>query len=82
MNTNYNPNKKQCESQCVRILRWLNEGHTLTALEALNRFDCMTLHARITDLRQSGHNIATKMILLPSGKRVAEYSLVMEGGAE
>ena len=41
------------------ILEWLTNGHTLTPLEALKRFGCLRLSARIHDLRAAGHDIIT-----------------------
>lgn len=40
------------ESQKAMIRAWLEEGHTLTSREALDRFGCARLGARIYDLRQ------------------------------
>jgi hypothetical protein len=62
-------------SHCKLILDYLKTGHTLTPLEALNKFQCFSLSQRVTDLRQAGHPIVTTMITLPSGKRVAQYRL-------
>ena len=65
------------KSQCFNILQHLQNGNSLTSLEALNMFGCMRLPARIDNLRKDGHKIITTMIKLDSGKRVAYYS--MEG---
>ena len=62
-------------SQCERILAHLEAGHTLTPIEALQRFNCFSLSQRVTELRQRGHPIVTRMVKLKSGKRVAEYRL-------
>ena len=37
--------------QEVAIFNWLQQGRTLTALQALQRFGCLRLAARIYDLR-------------------------------
>jgi hypothetical protein len=63
------------KTHCGLILSYLQQGYTLTPLEALQKFNCFALSQRVTDLRQAGHRIVTKMIKLPSGKRVAEYKL-------
>ena len=44
-------------------------------MEALYKFECFRLPARIDQLRQEGHDIKTNMIKLASGKRIAEYSI-------
>lgn len=62
-------------SQCDRILAHLQKGRKLTALEALARFDCFRLSARISDLKERGYPIKTDMITLKNGKIVAEYKL-------
>jgi Helix-turn-helix domain len=70
------PEKKfQKPSHSLLILRHLEAGHTLTPLQALNLFGCLSLSQRITDLRKQGHKIHTQMITLQSGKRVAKYAL-------
>ena len=65
-------------SQCSQVLKYLQDGNTLTQLQALYKFECFRLPARIDQLRQEGHDIKTKMIKLASGKRVAEYYMEIE----
>ena len=60
------------------ILGYLKTGRTLTPLEALNRFGCFRLGARIYDLKKEGHKIRSKQVAF-NGKHVAEYSLIPEG---
>jgi Helix-turn-helix domain len=62
-------------SHSQMILAHLQAGHSITALEALNLFNCLSLAPRIFDLRRQGHKIIATMITLSSGKRVAEYRL-------
>ena len=62
-------------SQSVAILNFLESGGSLSSLEALEKFQCLRLSARIKDLRESGHDIQTKMVRTKSGKKVAEYFL-------
>ncbi len=62
-------------SQNQQILRHLQAGGSLTPLEALHRFDCMRLGARIHDLRELGHEIHSDTVRLSNGKCVARYSL-------
>jgi Helix-turn-helix domain len=69
-------------SQSSRILAHLQAGHTLTPIEALNRFNCFSLSQRITELRRRGYQIITTMVDVPSGKRVAEYRLESSKGPQ
>lgn len=62
-------------SQNKEILSYLESGKKITPIDALNVFGCFRLGARIFDLKKAGHNIISKMIELPNGKRIAEYSL-------
>ena len=62
-------------TQNAAILAWLASGHTLTPLEALERFQTLRLGARAYDLRAEGYDVRSEMITLPNGKRVARYRL-------
>lgn len=62
-------------AQATLILRALAQGHKLTAVDALMKFDCFRLAARISDLRNEGYDIRTRMIQLDTGKKVAQYFL-------
>ena len=73
---NENANEKESESQNLMILKALLNGERLTQLESYSRFNCLRLGARIYDLKQQGHKIERRMIVVPSGKCVAEYRLV------
>lgn len=70
---NINDNAQSSASQNKRIAAWLNTGHRITQLEALNLFGCFRLASRIHDLRDSGMDIKMERIITPSGKRVAQY---------
>ena len=59
-------------TQNEMILHHLEQGHSITALEALNMFDCFRLSARINDLKSRGKKIDKTMIEV-NGKRVARY---------
>lgn len=67
-------------SQCERILEWLNAGNSLTPLEALDKFGCNRLGARIYDLKDRGHVITSRLVPVINRDggtcRVAQYSLV------
>jgi hypothetical protein len=64
------------------ILEALRRGETLTALEALDRFGCNRLAARIRDIRDeievdgSTESVESKRIETASGAHVAQYRLV------
>lgn len=62
-------------SQSQWILKAL-EQRPLTAIEALEGCGCFRLAARIKDLREQGHDIKTKTLILPDGKIVAQYVLI------
>jgi len=61
-------------SQIQLIRQHLEDGHAITAMMALNMFDCFRLAARIADLRNQGLDIITRKITR-SGKNFASYSL-------
>lgn len=52
MSTNTKP------SQCDRILMYLQQYGSITALDAMREFGCMRLAARILDLKKKGNRIA------------------------
>ncbi len=60
--------------QTTAILRHLRAGHELTPIEAFERFGCLRLAARISDLRRDGYAIETR-IEKGKGKRWAAYRL-------
>lgn len=62
-------------SQNKQIADYLNKGKKLTPIEALNKFGCFRLAARIADLRNEGMNIVTRTIKLENKKQVAQYSI-------
>ena len=61
-------------SQKERILDYLMQGHTLTRLEALDRFQCMSLSQRVGELIRLGNPIKREFIRTPTGKTIKEYS--------
>ena len=54
------------------ILKHLRRG-PITAIEALNRYGCFRLAARVKDLRNSGHDIVTEMVKLGDKKHASYY---------
>lgn len=65
-------------SQRQAILKHLENGGVLTALDALRLFACNRLAARIGELRQQGHAIRSDAFQM-NGKRFAAYRI--ESGA-
>ena len=61
-------------TQNQQIKSYLEKGKSITPIQALNKFGCFRLAARISDLRNDGLNIATK-IVTKDGKTVASYKL-------
>jgi len=57
-----------------KLEAWLLKGKTITALQALNKWGCMRLSARINDLRNNGFPILTDSVK-QNGKIFARYRL-------
>lgn len=73
---NDNPNTQTSASQTARIKAALLRGETLTPMDALRRFGCFRLGARIWELRHKcGMDIRAVRHTTESGKTVAAYSL-------
>jgi hypothetical protein len=66
------------ESQTQAILEALKSGRRLTPIQILEEFGSFRASGRIYDIRKLGFNVKTKMIMTPSGKRVAEYELAQD----
>lgn len=62
------------QSTTKKIESWLLRGHKVTALQALNKWGCMRLAARIAELRKMGMPIVTKTVTR-NGKTFAQYTL-------
>ena len=65
-------------SQTDLILDYLLNGGKLTALEALDKFGCFRLGARIWDIRNMGYIVDKQTIVTPGGARIAIYSIKEE----
>jgi len=72
------PDSVAGQSQAGLILRHLQSGATLTALDALDLFGCNRLAARVADLKGKGYNVKSRWLTLANGKRVSEYYLTTE----
>lgn len=69
------------KSQTELILEYLRQGNTITPIEALQKFGCFRLGARIWDLKDAGHNIITETEE-NEGKRYARYKLLISARQE
>ena len=69
------PETNRRPTQAGRILEHLRAGNRLTALEALELFQCFRLAARIHELRAQHWAIQERTVETRGGKRVAEYWL-------
>jgi len=61
-------------SQSDLILFHMMDGSTLTSLEALKKFGCFRLAARIGDLKKDGHKIQKRTITV-NKKKIAQYRI-------
>ena len=75
---NVNLNENECQSQKKQILSYLKTGKSLTQMEALYKFGCFRLAARICELRDDGWVIKSESIKLNNGKIVSSYRLPLE----
>jgi hypothetical protein len=66
------PEKESGTSQTLHILAYMKAGQSITGLDALIRFGCFRLPARIADIKKLGHTVNREMIEV-NGKRVARY---------
>lgn len=62
-------------NQKQQIAKYLSKGKSITPMDALKKFGCFRLAARIADLRNEGVNIATK-IVTKEGKSYASYRII------
>ena len=69
---NFGGEMKKTKSQREKILSHLNRGWPITAADALNKYGCFRLAARIKELRQAGHDITSEMVEI-NGSRIAKY---------
>ena len=77
---NINENAQVSASQTSRILSYMLEGHTINPLEALDKFGCFRLGARIKDIeKMTGYTPKRDRVAVTNrdGKtvRVARYWL-------
>lgn len=63
------------KTQNQKIKQHLLSGYSITAIQALKKFSCFRLAARISDLRNEGLPIKTKVVSIKKGTHIASYSL-------
>lgn len=63
------------KTQNEQILTYLSKGKGITPIQALNKFGCFRLAARISNLREQGYKIKTET-LTQNGKSFASYKLL------
>lgn len=66
---------KTTASQTHGILAHLKSGGTLTAIQALEKFHCFRLAARIGELKAMGWQVRREIVRTGDGCRFAKYSL-------
>ena len=69
-------------TQCEMILDYMQQGHSITPLDALGKFGCFRLDSRISELRERGVAIEVKKVTYTNGsgvkKSIASYSIKRE----
>lgn len=65
-------------SQTDEMLRDLRAGMGITPLDALNRYGCLSLSQRISELRRQGFIFSEEWVALPNKKRIKKFSLALE----
>lgn len=69
-------NKKRVLSQRDRILKWLLSGKTITTIQAITKFGCTRLSARIREIKDMGHVIDGDMVPTKLGTAVKKYRII------
>lgn len=60
---------KDKDSQCKTILKYLQDGNSITQIEASDKFRITRLAARVSDLRRRGYDIVSEQV----GKGFGSY---------
>jgi len=63
-------------TQNNKILQHLLNGHSITPIQALEKFGCFRLGARIFELRKQGFYIDTETVDNGEGNKFAKYILI------
>lgn len=68
---------KDRDSQCKTILKYLQDGNSITQIEASDKFRITRLAARISDLKKRGYDIVSEEVGKGFGRYV-RYHLAYE----
>ena len=68
---------KDKDSQCKTILKYLQDGNSITQIEASDKFRITRLAARISDLKKRGYDIVSEEVGKGFGRYV-RYHLAYE----
>ena len=60
-------------SQTQQILTALQAGERITPLDALDKWGCFRLSARIADIKEMGYEVLSQFIKLVDGTKFKEY---------
>ena len=63
------------KSQCAKILRHIKQYGSISPLDALRKYGCMRLGARVYELKSEGYKIKADIVYNTKGKRFAVYYL-------
>lgn len=66
------------QSQTDQIIDFMLAGNKITAIIALNLFQCFRLAARIADIKKRGYDVMTTFETTENGKRYAVYTIEKE----
>lgn len=70
------------ETQCQKIIRYMQKFGSITPLEAISDIGCMRLASRINDIKKMGYKVKTEHIdgfnRLGEATHFARYSLQEE----
>lgn len=69
------PSPNDTKTHKKLLLDHLMTGATITPLEALQRFNCMSCSQRLGDLIRAGIPVQSRFITTPTGKRIKQYWL-------
>lgn len=58
-----------------KILEWLKSGKPITAIMAVQMFNCINLNYVIFTLRKEGYDIDTETVLSSNGEKFGRYVL-------
>lgn len=65
-----------------KILEWLKSGKPITAIMAVQMFNCINLSNIISKLRKEGYIIDTETVLTSNGDKFGRYVLNMKENEE